>query len=135
MPSFSSIIRVLKTVVVDAIGVEHAIAPIAEKFLPPQIAVPIAIADDLCTVVQSAILGNEASVAAPQAGTVKSASVASTFQAGLAMTQDILALNGQQVTYPPEELQKFVDLQCAAYQQFAVLKSSIKIVPLPVATK
>ncbi len=129
MASFLNIIRGILPVLGR---IEHTVAPIAETIFPAE-APFIAVFDGWVQRAQTAIAGAEAS-APSGAGPAKSTTVIADFEAGLQMTQSILALTGQEVIYDKAALQAAIDAQVAAYSAFAKVKESFVIQKIPPAT-
>ena len=65
-------------------------------------------------------------------GQLKSDMVTNDFASGLELTQQILALEGKQLTYDAAQLQIAINSQVAAYNAMAALKASFKVIPIPV---
>lgn len=87
---------------------------------------------DIFDRLQTAITTVEAS-SPLQDGTVKSGAVVTDFEAGLSVTQAILAVDGKKLVYDDAALQSAINAQVAAYNAFATLKASFKVVSLAVA--
>jgi hypothetical protein len=127
MASFLSILKKIGTIALD---VEHVAAPIAETVFP-QFAGPIQMVDTWIGRTQVAIQTVEAQNPADGQGASKATAVEQDFQAGLALTQEILAAQGKTLTYDSAAFQKAVAAQVLAYNSFAEVKASMKIVDLP----
>ena len=118
-----SFISILKTIGGAIVGVEKIAEPIVETLFPATTPL-FGIFDRL----QTAITTVEQSLVGAT-GPVKSAAVVSDFEAGLALTQQILAVSGQQLSYDDAALQTAINSQVAAYNAFAALKTTFKVVP------
>jgi hypothetical protein len=126
----ASFVSILKKIARVALDIEHVAAPIAEVVFP-QFAGPIAMLDTWVGRTQVAIQTAEAANPADGQGPSKSQAVEADFQAGLALTQEILKAQGKLLTYDSERYQKAVALQVSAYNAFRDVKDSFKIVDLP----
>lgn len=123
MPNFLSI---LKTIGKDALAVEHIAVPVAEVLFPP--AAPIlSKLDNLAQGLQASIIKIEQAGPVYADSTVKAGAAVTDFEAGLAVTQSVLAMEGKKVTYDEPLLQAAIAAQVDAYNKFALLKASIKI--------
>jgi len=123
-----SFISVLKKIGQVAIGIEHVAAPVVSSLIPG--AAPIIGAlDNLFTRVQTTIQTVE--LTSPVGGgQLKAAVVVTDFEAGLETTQAVLALTGKHLEYDAALLQDAINNQVAAYNSFAKLKGSFKVVDL-----
>lgn len=119
-----SFISILKKVGSVVLGVEKVAEPVVESLFPAS--TPLF---DIFDRLQTAITTVEA--ANPlQSGTVKSGIVVSDFEAGLTVTQAILAADGKKLVYDDGALQSAINAQVAAYNAYATLKASFKVVAL-----
>lgn len=119
-----SFLSVLKKIGTVAIGVERIAAPVLNTFYPPF--VPI---DNMFLHLQAAIATVEQSHPTGEGG-LKAAAVKADFIAGLQVTQDVLAMNKQQLVYDEAALAASIDAQVAAFNAMAKLKASFKTVAL-----
>ena len=117
-----SFISILKTV----LGIEHTIAPFLSVI--PGVGSIVVGVDAIVQRVQAAIGTVEASNPGDGQGSLKAPAVIADFNAGLDLTQQVLALKGEKLAYDPAKLQDAIDKQVAAYNAFAALKSSFQIV-------
>jgi hypothetical protein len=123
--SFKSIIKKIGTV---ALGIEHVAAPIVSAVVPGA-APAILVFDKLVTGIQSSIAIAEDNNPADGQGPSKAQTVISDFEAGLAFTQEVLALKGEKLTYDTAALQDAINFQVAAYNAMVKIKASFKVVP------
>lgn len=121
-----SFISVIKKIGSVALGIEHIAEPVVETLFP--VSKPIF---DIFDKVSNTIVTVEANMPGVS-GPDKSQAVISDFEAGLALTQQILALEGKQLTYDKAALQTAINAQVAAYNAFAAVKTSFKVTTLPV---
>ena len=110
--TINSFLNVFKTVAQVA-------APIASTFLP-QFA-------PLITLAQNAIVNAEANSPGPSTGPIKLAAVVSDFQSGIALTQQVLAVNGMKLTWEENLLREATSAQVEAYNKFSDFQASIKL--------
>lgn len=126
MASFTSILKRIGEV---ALGIERVTAPIAEIALP-QFAPIIARVDATFQRLQNAVATVEANNPLDGQGNLKAQAVTTDFEAGLAFTQYVLALEGKQLVYDPSALQLAINTQVAAYNAMAQVKASFRVVPI-----
>ena len=129
-----SFISILTKVGQVALGIERAAAPMIETFLPASTPI-IAAVDGIVGRIQGSITTVEANNPMDGQGQIKSAAVVTDFQDGIAIAQEVLAMEGKSLTYDSAALTTAITAQVAAYNAFATLKASIKIVALPTAVK
>ena len=122
--SFLSILRKIGSTV---IGAERVVAPIAEDLLPAYSGT-IAALDGIFQRLQAAIATAETTLPQDGQGSVKLPAVIADFDAGLELTQSILAAEGKKLTYDPVQLKAAIDSQVAAFNAMADVKASFKIV-------
>lgn len=122
--SFGNILQQVFTVVA---GVVHVAAPIAQTFLP---GIPFVAIDTMFQKLQGTIATVEANNPVTGQGVVKAQAVVADFEAGLAFTQTVLALEGKKLTYDLVALQGAIDSQVAAYNFMSKVKDSFHIVPV-----
>jgi crotonobetainyl-CoA:carnitine CoA-transferase CaiB-like acyl-CoA transferase len=120
---FTSILKKVGSVL---LGIEHVAEPIVESLFPASTPL-FGVFDRL----SQAITTVEASITTPGSGPQKSAAVVADFNAGLQLTQSILALEGKALYYDPAALQTAIDAQVAAFNAFAAVKTSFKVVAQP----
>ncbi len=125
-----SFLSILKTIGTDALKVEHVVVPVAEALYPP--AAPwLAKLDNLAQGLQGGIIKAESAGPLLDAnGALKATTVTADFEAGLQTTQSVLALEGKTLTWDDAMLQKAIASQVQAFNDFATLKASFKIVTL-----
>lgn len=75
----------------------------------------------------SAINKAEQTHTEPGSGAIKSIAVQDDFAAGLAVTQDILALSGNKLSYDNDLLKEAIDAQVKMFNATTKLKASFKI--------
>jgi hypothetical protein len=124
-----SFVSILKKIVGVATGIEQIAVPVAETVLP-QFAPLIAEADGIFKRLQTTVATVEASNPAAGQGQIKAAAVTADFQSGLALVQQVLALEGKTLTYDDTALQTAINSQVAAYNAMAQIQASFKIVPI-----
>lgn len=124
-----SFLSILKGIIPVLGRVENVAAPIAEMLMPGE-APLIAVFDGWVHRAQTSIAAVEAGspTASPEA---KLAATVSDFEAGLQMTQSILAMTGLTVTYDKKALQDAISAQVTAFNAFAKVKASL--VPTKIA--
>ena len=116
-----SFISILKTIETDVIGVVRIAEPIVEAIVPASLPI-FSIFDKLTNAVKTAEVGM------PNAtGDAKALAVVNDFQDALALTQQILATNGQQLTYDAVAVQKAVNDQVTVFNDFATIMASFKV--------
>ena len=125
-----SFLSILKTVGKVALAAEHIIALGAEMILPAY-AAPIAAVDGLLQNVQAAIITKEIQNPVDGQGQLKAAAVTQDFNSMLSLAQEALAIGGKTISYDPTKLQAVIDAQTAAYNNWAALKGTFKIVDVP----
>jgi hypothetical protein len=125
-----SFISILKQVGVVAAVIEHAAAPIITAAVPGT-GIVVGQLDQLVTRVQTSIQAAEIANPAAAAGAQKSASVASDFEASFNLANSFLALEGKTLTYDKDLLTTAINTQVAAYNALAAVRTSVKVVPLP----
>lgn len=128
--SFISILKKFGSVV---LGIEQKVAPLAESFFP-QFAPEIGAVDGIVTRIQTAITTVEANNPGDGQGGIKASAVIADFEAGLGLTNTILAAKGETVTYDSVALNNAITSQVAAYNAFAALKASLKVVAVSTAS-
>lgn len=119
-----SFISIIKTIV----GVEHAITPILSVI--PGVG---SIATGIDAIAQRLIGGiatAEANNPADGQGGIKAAAVVSDFQAGLELTQSVLAIEHKKLEYDAAMLQTAINAQVAAFNAMAALKASFRVTSL-----
>ena len=119
--SFISVLRHIGSVV---LGVEHIAEPIVEALFPastPLFAIFDRMAANIATI---------ESQMPTASGTAKSAAVATAFDQDLQMVQAILQQTSQQLVYDPAAWQAANDAQVAAYNAYAALKATFKVLPM-----
>jgi len=119
-----SFISILKKVGSAVLGIEHVAEPVIETLFPSS--KPLF---DVFDRLQTAITTVE-SANPLQNGQLKSQTVVSDFEAGLSVTQAILSADGKKLVYDDAALQSAINAQVAAYNAFAALKASFKVVAL-----
>lgn len=124
--SFISILRRIGTV---ALGIEHIASPLVGALVPGA-GPAMVVLDSIFAHVQTAIVTVEANNPVTAAGPQKADAVVADFQAGLDVTNQVLALEGKTLTYDGALLQKAIADQVSAYNGFAAVKASFKVVPL-----
>src|SRR5690348_2930779 len=87
--------------------------------------------DRVFQVIPNSIVAGEIANPAVGAGASKVPGVVSEFEAGLAMTREILAANGQVLTYDEAALAQAISAQVTAFNAMATVKASFKISPKP----
>ena len=122
-----SFVSILKKIVGVAATVEHTVAPIAEALVP--IAAPeISMIDNMVQHIQAAV--QKAELTSPVGnGQLKAQAVTADFESGLELFQAVLAARKEKLVYDTAELQAGLASQVAAYNSFAKVKDSFKIVP------
>ncbi len=123
-----SFLSVLGKIGSTALSIEHVAAPIISTFVPGAAPV-LAIVDSFVPRVQASIQTVEAANPASGLGAAKSAAVVADFEAGLALFQGVLAGRGEQLVFDRAALEAAIAGQVAAYNGFATVKASFKIVP------
>lgn len=124
--SFLSIFKKIGSI---ALKVEHVASPIISTMLPG--AAPIIMElDTIFQHLQSAVITVESNNPLDAQGAVKSASVVSDFNSGLELTQSILAMKGEMLSYDATALQTAISAQVTALNAMAAVKASFKIVSL-----
>jgi hypothetical protein len=121
-----SFISILKKIGSVTIGAEHIVAPVIEAAVPA-ISGPVAALDGIFQRLQATIATVEANNPTDGQGGIKAQAVTADFQSGLDLTQQILALKGEKLTYDASALQSAIDAQTAAFNAFAKLKASFKV--------
>ena len=116
---------VLKKIGVEAIKVEQVAAPII-SMVDPALAAPLHALDPIFAKVVTSPVTVEANnpTATDQA---KSNAVIADFEAGIATTQSVLALEGKKLTYDDKSLQLAINSFVAGYNALAAVKTSFKI--------
>lgn len=122
-------LSILKKVAGIAVNVEHVIAPIGEM-IPGPIGAGFMILDGIFQRVEQAIKGTEAANPADGQGNAKSALVIGDFNAALEMFQQIAAVDGKKLVYDATALKAGIDAQVLAYNSWAKVKASFKIVAI-----
>lgn len=112
------------SVVKKILGVEHAVAPLLGAFVPG-----IAIFDSIVTRVQNAIGTFEVNIPKDGSGAIRSEAVVNDFEASLEVTKAIAAAEGKKLVYDDAALQRGINAQVTAYNEFAAVKASFKFVP------
>ena len=121
--SFISIFKKVGTILV---GVEHIAAPIASTMFPA-LAGPIGLLDNVFQKIQNTIITVENNNPITGNGQLKADATINDFNAGLDLTQQILALKGEKLTYDMQLLQEVIANSVASYNSMAKLKASFKI--------
>lgn len=121
-----SFISILKKVGTILVGVEHIAAPIIGATFPA-LAGPIGLLDNIFQKLQNTIITVEHNNPISGNGQLKSDATINDFNAGLDLTQQILALRGEKLTYDAKLLQDIIIHQVAAYNSMAGLKASFKV--------
>lgn len=128
-----SFLSILKKVGSVALGIEHLAAPIVSALVPGSAGV-FAVVDSITARVQNSITTQEFLSPTTGSGPQRAAAVVQDFENLLNLSDDviapILAARGEVLSYDHAALQTAIDAQVAAYNAFAALKASIKIVPL-----
>ena len=124
-----SFISILKKIGTVALGIEHVAAPIISIALP-QLAGPISIVDGIFQRLQTAVTTVEANNPVDGQGQVKAAAVTADFEAGLELTQSILAAENKKLTYDTAALQEAISAQVTALNAMAKVKASFKTVSI-----
>jgi hypothetical protein len=125
-----SFISILKQVGTVALGVEHLAAPIIAATVPGA-GVVVSRLDNIFSRLQSTIQTVELTNPISAAGPAKAAAVATDFKASLALTQEVLALQGKSLTWDDTTLNEAISAQVAAFNAFAKVKASLQMVDLP----
>lgn len=113
-------------------GAEPAIET-GVKLIIPASAPFFALLDPIVAKFQHAVITVEATAPDGTAGSVKSDAVFADFEAGLELTNSILAAKGEKLDYDHVSLQAAINAQVEAFRQMAVVKASIRTVPLVAA--
>lgn len=116
-----SFLSVIKTIV----GVEHAVTPLL-SVIPGVGSIAVGV-DAVVQRIMSSVATVEANNPADGQGGVKAPAVIADFNAGLELTQQVLAIKGEKLTYDPAALQDSINAQVSAFNAFAKLKASFKI--------
>jgi len=127
MASFFSILKKVGSV---AFGVERVAAPVASTVFP-QFAPAIAQLDGWVNRLHSAILTLESENPVDGQGQIKAAAVIADFEAGLDITNAVLALRGKTLVYDKKELEAAISDFVSAYNHLAKLKASFHEADLP----
>jgi hypothetical protein len=122
-----SFVGILKKVGTILVGVEHIAAPIVGVAFPA-LAGPIGLIDNVFQKLQNTIITVENNNPVTGQGQLKADAVVNDFNAGLDLTQQVLALKGEMLTYDSAALQESITSQVAAYNAMAKLKASFKVV-------
>lgn len=125
--SFLSIFKTIGHGLSVAAGVEHQVAPLLK--LIPVVGQYVQPLDDIITRIQNGIKTAE-TMSPVGNGQLKADAVTADLQAGLDLTNSILAIEGKQVAYDPALLKAFIDAQVTAYNAAAALKGSFHTVPV-----
>ncbi len=121
---------VLKKVGRAVAGIEHTVAPIVEMALP-QFAPEIAMLDGWVNRVHSAVITVEHNLPGDGQGGIKQNAVIADFEAGIDITNAVLAQRGKMLQYDNGALQTAINSFVAAYNALATVKQSFKEVDLP----
>ncbi len=105
----------------------------AVKFLLPASAPIWAVLDPIIARIPAAVVTAEATAPDGTLGSVKSDAVFADFEAGLDLTNSILAAKGEKLDYDHVSLQAAINAQVEALKQMAVVRASIRTVPLVAA--
>ena len=125
----SSFLSILTSIGKTVLGIEQVAAPIAETIFPA--AAPIISAlDKIFQNLQGAVVTAEVNNPTGN-GQVKSDAVIADFQAGLALTQSVLALEHKELQYDAAALQTAISAQVGAFNAMAAVKASFHIADLP----
>jgi hypothetical protein len=115
----------------DMLKYQHGQLPdTAEQITGAAAAGPIAAVDSIFHRVAGSVANAEATVQQAGQGALKSSIVVSDFNAGIDIAQTVLAARGEKMVYDAAALQAAIDAQTAAFNAFATLKASFKIVPI-----
>jgi hypothetical protein len=129
-----SFLSILKKIGSVTLGVEHIAAPLASVLYPPDapfIAEYQPKLDAIFARVPAAIIAVEQNNPTDGQGKVKEASVINDFVVGLDATQSILAITNKQLTFDEVALKAAIAAQVEAFNQFAKVRASFKVVDLP----
>lgn len=121
----ANFLSVLKKIGIVSLGIEKVAAPIVSSLFPVSIPIFAAI-DSFVPKTQAAIISAEGTAGAT--GAEKSAAVVTDFESGLELVQSVLALEGNKLTYDTAALQAAINSQVTAFNSFAAVKTSFKIV-------
>lgn len=124
-----SFISIFKKIGTTLLGIEHVAAPVLSLVVPG--AAPIITElDGIFQRLQTGIVTVEANNPVDGQGSVKADAVTADFNAGLDLTQSVLAMEGKKLTYDAAALQTAIASQVAALNAMAVVKASFKVVPI-----
>lgn len=123
-----SFLGALKSIGHAIAGIEPTAVTILKLF--PVTAPAAGLIDGLFHTIQGAVVTAEAQ-SPVGGGQIKSQAVIADFQAGLQVTQSVLALEHKTLTYDADKLQAVINAQVAALNAFAELKASFKIEDAP----
>ncbi len=129
MASFKSIISWIGH---NVLKVEQEVEPVVKVLLPASAPI-FALLDPIVSRIQNAVVTVEANAPDGTAGSDKFAAVLNDFNAGLAVANSVLAAEGKQLVFDQASFTAATNAQVEALRQFAVLKASIRIVPLVAA--
>jgi len=125
-----SFLSILKNVGTVALGIEHIAAPIISATVPGA-GIILSRVDSIVSLVQSGIQRQEITNPATASGPDKALAVANDFEAGLAITNEVMATQGKTMVYDKVALKTAIDAQVAAYNAMAAVKASMRMVDLP----
>lgn len=124
-----SFLSIFKAIGKGLVVTEHVAAPIVSTAFP-QFAPWINKIDTLFGTTQAAIIQVEQNNPAGE-GQLKQAQTVDAFEAGLAEMQSILALSNKHLEYDDGKLKEAINAQVDAYNKFAAVKASFKVVEGP----
>lgn len=119
--SFSSVLKKI-------IGIEHAIAPIANIFVPG-----FAQVDAIVSRVTNAVITIEQNDPRDGQGAIKAQAVMADFAAGLEVAQAVSHARGKLLVYDADALKLAIDSQVAMLNAMAKVKASFHEIDLPAA--
>ena len=125
-----SFLSILKTVGTDLLGVSKTVVADVENNAPAISAALSALnpaAGAIFNTVTSSITAAEQYFSTPKSGAQKLTYVLGDFSQGLAIAQQVLALNGSTLNYNSTALTNFVNAQVAAMNALATLQGSFNI--------
>lgn len=111
-------------------GVDQVAGPILTVAFPAA-AGPLAALDAIFQRLLAGIVTVEVKAPADGNGPEKNLAVVADFDAGLALTQSVLAMEHKHLTYDPHLLAESIAAQVAAFNAMAALKASFRISDKP----
>lgn len=124
--SFWTVLKKIGAGVVKGVQIAEPIIQIVD----PSLGAILSKFDPLFAKIITNVVTVEANNPVDGQGQIKSNAVIADFEAGLATTQSVLALEGKKLVYDDAALQKAITDFANGYNGLAAVKTSFKIVPL-----